>query len=963
MITPKTYHAFISYSHRDKAYASIIHKSIESLGFPFYKNWQSNVNIFRDERKIPLTGSLTESIINGLKESEHLIVIASKNSADSRWVREEIVNWHTFNKDENGYITNFNFILIDEVIEWDYLNHDFNKLKTTALPNFERKIFKELPLWANIQQYCKNNEIERNNSNYEWEIAKIKGLLLKKNPDEIIDEVSKGKRLFRVFTGFIFSILISLTAIAFYLQGVAADERDNAKYHEDIAVRERDNAKYQEEIAVKERDTAELATIEAKLQKNNAVFEREEAERQRNIAIDYAKSLRIKSIASEIANRGLKAQNSNPTLALRLLEKSYQIEKDPGILQNINNLYSTGSFYSNKISNYGPIKTFKVVNNQGDILIVVGPNISLINDDGQVLKTWSKHKKNIVDLDIAHDNSFFVSIGEDSLMIKWNFDDLFPEKINVISERRINAVKISNKNDIAISVSSRRTFIYSEELVRKKILKTNQGNINSLAFSPDGNKIITSSTTRFNENNRYFFAKVWDISYEGDSAKEIMTLPHNDMVLSVEYDPMGKYLLTGGGDGKVKIWDASTGNFLFELLASNNTISGRDATYVDYVIFSPDGQYILSSCNDNSIFLFNREGIFQKSLINYQGSLSEIKIAFSKTSNKILTNNRNDKVLVYWDNYDRQTSSFEGRAFYSELSYSAKFALAGGSFSEILLYNIASSKVAKRFPDKSYFFGFIGDDYFFLRGTDTTYLYNSIGESYKKDIPNIKLLVPGRQFSVAVALSKNGNLSFLDLTKNKNTKLFNLRNHQEVSCIYFDEIKKIIIVGRDNGTIEWISLNGELIKEVKNIHINSIISLSMGKNGDMLSASNDNIITYWSANNKPINSFSIPKLNSAQLSPNSDIIIAKTFNEIFFLNSDGTLLREASGGNLKGSFSFGFSGDGQFLILGREGALKQNVVIKKNIMGLRNFLNSDHLMSFSDEELGIKDLAGINDLN
>lgn len=956
LIFPKSYHAFISYSHKDKAYASIIHKSIESLGLPFYKSWKSNVNIFRDERKIPLTGNLTESIINGLKESKHLIVIASKNSANSKWVREEIINWQRFNKDEKGYITNFNFILIDEVIEWDYLNHDFNKLKTTALPYFEEKIFKELPLWANIQQYCKENKIQKNNSNYEWEIAKIKGLLLNKKPDEIIDEVSQGKRLFRIITGVIISILITLSAIAFYLQNVATDERDKA-------IKSEENAKYQEKIAFKERDTAEKATIEAKLQKDTAVYERDEAERQKKIAINYANSLQIKNLASEIANRGLKVQNINPSIALRLLEKSHQLEKDPGVLQNMNKLYSTGSFYRKKISFNENIKSFKLVNNQGDILIAVGTNISLIDDKGQVLKTWIKHKKNIVDLDIAPDSSFFVSIGEDSLMIKWNFDDLFPKKIKVISERKINAVKISNKNDIGISVSSRRTYIYSAELVQKKILKTNQGNINSLAFSPDGNRIITSSTTGFNENNRYFFAKVWDISYEGDTAKEIMTLPHNDMVLSVEYDPMGKYLLTGGGDGKVKIWDASTGNFLLELLASNNIITGRDATYVNYVTFSPDGQNILSSCNDNSIFLWNREGMFQKSLINYQGTINDIKIAFSKTSNQILTNSQNDKGLVYWDNYDRQISSFEGRAFYSELSYSAKFALAGGSFSDILLYNTASNKVAKRFPDKSYYFGFIGDDYFFLRGIDTTYLYNAISESYKTDIPDIKLLAPGRQSSVAIVLSKNGTLSYIDLIKNQNIKLFNPKDHQEISCIYFDEIKKIIIIGRDNGTIEWTSLNGELLEEGKDLHNNSIISLSMGKNGEMISASNDDIITYWSGKNKPISSFSIPKLYSAQLSPNSDIIIAKTSNEIYFFNSDGTLLKEASGGNLKGSFSYGFSGDGQFLILGREGAVKQNVVIKKNIMGLRNFLNSNHLMSFSDGELGIRDLVVIDDLN
>lgn len=229
MRSNKTYQAFISYSHKDKPYATAIQKSIETLGLPFYKTWQPDVSIFRDERKIPLAGSLTEQIITGLKESEYLIVVASKNSANSNWVKEEILNWHKLNKDKDGFITNFNFILTDDVVEWDYLNHNFDKLKTTALPSFDERIFKEVPLWANLQQYCKDGKVQSSNSNYEWEIAKIKGLLLGKKPDEIIDEVSKGKRLFRIIAGVVISILMFLTAFAYYQREEAFTQRNVAE--------------------------------------------------------------------------------------------------------------------------------------------------------------------------------------------------------------------------------------------------------------------------------------------------------------------------------------------------------------------------------------------------------------------------------------------------------------------------------------------------------------------------------------------------------------------------------------------------------------------------------------------------------------------------------------------------------------------------------------------------------------
>jgi outer membrane protein OmpA-like peptidoglycan-associated protein len=247
----KKYHVFISYSHLDKSYVSAIQKSIEKLGLPFYKSWRPNVSIFRDERKIPLAGSLKEKIIDGLRQSEHLIVIASESSANSKWVKEEILSWHQENRDDEGYIVNFNFILIDDVIKWDDLNQDFDKLKTTALPSFEKRIFKDLPIWANIQPYCKKGRVQSNNSNYQWEIAKIKGLLLDRKPDEIIDEVSKNKSLFTIISSIVIVILIITTSIAVNRTNYALEKEKIAKDHEEIAIQKSEEATKNAQLANK----------------------------------------------------------------------------------------------------------------------------------------------------------------------------------------------------------------------------------------------------------------------------------------------------------------------------------------------------------------------------------------------------------------------------------------------------------------------------------------------------------------------------------------------------------------------------------------------------------------------------------------------------------------------------------------------------------------------------------------
>jgi hypothetical protein len=223
MENQKAYNAFISYSQLDREYAKAIQHSIQTLGLPFYKRWKHDVTLFRDQRKIPLTHDLTQEIRTGLASSQYLLVIASKNSGDSKWVKEEILEWQRLNHDKDGFITNFNFILIDNVVEWDEERKDFDKIKTKALPKFDQPLFRELPAWTNIQNYCKSNKINTSNENYEWEIARVKAWLLNKRPDEIIDDVSFGKRVFRIIliAGIVVFGILAGVAVA---QKLAADE-------------------------------------------------------------------------------------------------------------------------------------------------------------------------------------------------------------------------------------------------------------------------------------------------------------------------------------------------------------------------------------------------------------------------------------------------------------------------------------------------------------------------------------------------------------------------------------------------------------------------------------------------------------------------------------------------------------------------------------------------------------------
>ena len=75
--------------------------------------------------------------------------------------------------------------------------------------------------------------------------------------------------------------------------------------------------------------------------------------------------------------------------------------------------------------------------------------------------------------------------------------------------------------------------------------------------------------------------------WDADKGQEILTLKgHTDMVISVAFSPDGKRIVSGSGDQTVKVWDADKGQ---EIL----TLKGHTAM-VSSVAFSPDGKRIVS---------------------------------------------------------------------------------------------------------------------------------------------------------------------------------------------------------------------------------------------------------------------------------------------------------------------------------------------------------------------------------
>jgi tetratricopeptide (TPR) repeat protein len=93
------YSAFISYNHRDRAWALWLHRALERYSVP-KRLWgrpapwgeigQRLPPVFRDRDELATSSDLASSVKEALADTAFLIVICSPNSARSKWVDEEI---------------------------------------------------------------------------------------------------------------------------------------------------------------------------------------------------------------------------------------------------------------------------------------------------------------------------------------------------------------------------------------------------------------------------------------------------------------------------------------------------------------------------------------------------------------------------------------------------------------------------------------------------------------------------------------------------------------------------------------------------------------------------------------------------------------------------------------------------------------------------------------------------------
>jgi WD40 repeat protein/serine/threonine protein kinase/DNA-binding XRE family transcriptional regulator len=118
-----------------------------------------------------------------------------------------------------------------------------------------------------------------------------------------------------------------------------------------------------------------------------------------------------------------------------------------------------------------------------------------------------------------------------------------------------------------------------------KVFTGHSDELRSVAFSPDGKYVLTGGLDTT--------VKMW----EAATGKAVQTFhSHEGEVYSVAFSPNGKYILSGSADMTAKLWEVASG---IEIL----TLRGHTSDVFD-VAFSADGQYMLTASGDGAVKLW-----------------------------------------------------------------------------------------------------------------------------------------------------------------------------------------------------------------------------------------------------------------------------------------------------------------------------------------------------------------------
>ena len=460
-------------------------------------------------------------------------------------------------------------------------------------------------------------------------------------------------------------------------------------------------------------------------------------------------------------------------------------------------------------------------------------------------------------------------------------------------------------------------------------LRGHRGWVTSVAFSPDGQIIVSGSY----DNT----VRLWNL--KGNPISQPLE-GHKGSVLSVAFSPDGQTIVSSGDDNTVRLWD-SKGNPIGEPL------QGHEDS-VTSVAFSPDGQTIISGSHDKTVRLWNSKGnLIGEPLQGHEDFVTSV--AFSPDGQTIVSASRDRTVRLWGIKGNSISEPLRGHEDYVQsvaFSPDGQTIASGSHDKTVRLWGIKGNLIGK--PLRGHkgsvqSVAFSPDGQTIVSGSSDEMVQfwdltgNYIGEPLRGH----------KEFVISVAFSSNGQtiasgsydrtLRLWDIKGNSIGKP--LEGHEDsVNSIAFSSDGQTIVSGSDDRTLRLWDIKGNSIGKPLEGHEDSVKSVAFSPDGQtIVSGSRDKTVRLWDIRGnsigKPLEGHE-DDVYSVDFSPDGETIVSGSRDKTVRLwNIKGNLIGKPLQGHEASVISVAFSPDGQTIVSGGDDRTVRLWDLKGNPIG------------------------------
>lgn len=218
-----SYAAFLSYSHRaDSKLAAALHHALERLGTPWWR--RAALRIFRDDASLAASAALWPALQQNLEASEHLILLASPEGAQSPWVAQELA-WWLQNRPRHRLL----IVVTGGDLVYDRHARDFDWTRTTCLSHALRGVFDAEPLWTDLRAVAGAGRPTLRDSRFRGAALALAAALRGVSKDELENADLRQHRRSLAAAGAVAALVLALGGLATWALSAVREESAAAR--------------------------------------------------------------------------------------------------------------------------------------------------------------------------------------------------------------------------------------------------------------------------------------------------------------------------------------------------------------------------------------------------------------------------------------------------------------------------------------------------------------------------------------------------------------------------------------------------------------------------------------------------------------------------------------------------------------------------------------------------------------